>query len=158
MGPGKADLLLAIADTMNRCFKSPLVSSIAGGAQGGGAVLTEKGLMVLQQYRQLQKELEKLAASTHRCPGDCLLSCSRIFPDSSDCRAAGILSPRQFLIRKIICHDDLSYGGCRCFCNNTLLARKNSGLQRSRPDLCKSLFVAPAGPAKIENEKRMLLC
>lgn len=83
-GPGKAELLLAIADTssisaaakkmgmsyrrawllvdtMNRCFKSPLVSSTAGGAQGGGAVLTEKGLAVLQQYRQLQKALEKLA-------------------------------------------------------------------------------------------------
>jgi len=84
MGPGKAELLLAIADTgsisaaakkmgmsyrrawllvdtMNRCFRSPLVNSIAGGAQGGGAVLTEKGLTVLQHYRQLQKELEKLA-------------------------------------------------------------------------------------------------
>ncbi len=83
-GPGKAELLLAIADTgsisaaakkmdmsyrrawllvdtMNRCFRSPLVSSAAGGAQGGGAVLTEKGLKVLQQYHKLQKELETLS-------------------------------------------------------------------------------------------------
>src|SRR5471032_3039230 len=64
MGPGKADLLEAIAeagsisgaarsmgmsyrrawllvDVMNRCFQKPLVHSAAGGAQGGGA--TDRG-------------------------------------------------------------------------------------------------------------------
>lgn len=85
MGPGKAELLQAIADTgsisgaarkmgmsyrrawllvdtMNRCFVSPLVSSAAGGAQGGGAQLTPLGAEVLTLYNTLQGEMEKAAA------------------------------------------------------------------------------------------------
>lgn len=84
MGPGKADLLLAIeetgsisaaakhmgmsyrrawllVDTMNRCFQSPLVTSSAGGSHGGGAVVTDKGKEVLQHYQQLQGALEAVA-------------------------------------------------------------------------------------------------
>lgn len=77
MGPGKADLLAAIADTgsisgaarsmkmsyrrawllvdvMNRCFREPLVLSAAGGAHGGGAQLTATGAAVLAQFRQME--------------------------------------------------------------------------------------------------------
>jgi molybdate transport system regulatory protein len=77
MGPGKADLLEAIADTgsisaaaramhmsyrrawllvdvMNRCFRQPLVHSAAGGSHGGGAQLTETGAAVLAQFRQME--------------------------------------------------------------------------------------------------------
>lgn len=77
MGPGKADLLDAIAeagsisaaarrlgmsyrrawmlvDTMNRCFRSPLVSAAKGGQHGGGAQLTDFGRDVLQRYRQME--------------------------------------------------------------------------------------------------------
>lgn len=77
MGPGKADLLDAIAqagsisaaaramnmsyrrawllvDAMNRCFQQPLVRSAAGGQQGGGAHVTEAGLAVLAQFRAMQ--------------------------------------------------------------------------------------------------------
>lgn len=84
MGPGKAELLEAIAetgsisgaarkmgmsyrrawllvDTMNRCFKSPLVSSAAGGTQGGGASLTALGREVLDSYRQLQADVDAAA-------------------------------------------------------------------------------------------------
>lgn len=84
MGPGKADLLQAIADTgsisaaakhmgmsyrrawllvdtMNRCFRSPLVASSAGGTHGGGATVTDKGKEVLQHYRQLQTALDAVA-------------------------------------------------------------------------------------------------
>lgn len=84
MGPGKLDLLMAIAetgsiagaarkmemsyrrawllvDTMNRCFESPLVASSAGGAQGGGAHLTSLGEEVLSLYLDLQKSLEQAA-------------------------------------------------------------------------------------------------
>ena len=79
-GPGKADLLDAIrdtgsisaagkkmgmsyrrawllVDTMNRCFQQPLVDTAKGGAQGGGAQLTELGLQLLNQYRELQREV-----------------------------------------------------------------------------------------------------
>ncbi len=87
-GPGKADLLDAIdssgsisaaarqmnmsyrrawllVDTMNRCFREPLVTSMAGGNQGGGAVLTEAGREVLRNYRTLVSDLERVS-NTHR--------------------------------------------------------------------------------------------
>jgi molybdate transport system regulatory protein len=77
MGPGKADLLDAIAktgsisaaarsmdmsyrrawllvDAMNRCFREPLVRSATGGKQGGGASVTEAGIAVLQHFRAME--------------------------------------------------------------------------------------------------------
>ncbi|MEW5944412.1 MAG: LysR family transcriptional regulator [Pseudomonadota bacterium] len=77
MGPGKADLLLAIertgsisgaaremgmsyrrawllVDTMNRCFRNPLVDTATGGQGGGGARITEFGREVLRRYRELE--------------------------------------------------------------------------------------------------------
>jgi len=82
VGPGKVDLLEAIAatgsitaaarrlgmsyrrawllvDTMNRCFKNPVVDAEAGGSHGGGTQLTGVGAEALQRYRKM----EKLAAS-----------------------------------------------------------------------------------------------
>ncbi|HUU72380.1 MAG TPA: winged helix-turn-helix domain-containing protein [Burkholderiales bacterium] len=79
MGPGKADLLDAIAesgsisaaarklgmsyrrawllvDTMNASFKSPLVETLTGGAQGGGARVTELGRDVVRRYRVMEKK------------------------------------------------------------------------------------------------------
>jgi len=79
MGPGKADLLEAIAqsgsisaaarklamsyrrawllvDTMNSCFKSPLVETLTGGAQGGGAQVTALGHDVVKRYRAMEKK------------------------------------------------------------------------------------------------------
>jgi molybdate transport system regulatory protein len=76
-GPGKADLLEAIAaagsisaaarnmgmsyrrawllvDVMNRCFREPLVHSAAGGSHGGGAQLTDTGAAVLAQFRSME--------------------------------------------------------------------------------------------------------
>lgn len=77
IGPGKADLLEAIAqsgsisaaarsmhmsykrawdlvDIMNRSFRQPLVATATGGTQGGGAQITEFGLDVLQRYREIE--------------------------------------------------------------------------------------------------------
>jgi len=76
-GPGKADLLELIAETgsigkaasrmkmsymrawslvqtMNRCFKKPLILATHGGEGGGGAELTETGRQILALYRQLE--------------------------------------------------------------------------------------------------------
>lgn len=76
-GPGKADLLQGIRDTgsiaaagramamsykrawslvdeMNGAFREPLVTSVRGGARGGGARLTPAGEAVLAQYRALE--------------------------------------------------------------------------------------------------------
>jgi molybdate transport system regulatory protein len=77
MGPGKADLLEAIAatgsisaaarsmnmsyrrawllvDVMNRTFRAPLVVGAAGGHQGGGAGVTDAGRAVLAQFRAME--------------------------------------------------------------------------------------------------------
>ncbi|QIE43013.1 winged helix-turn-helix domain-containing protein [Meridianimarinicoccus aquatilis] len=77
LGPGKADLLEGIAatgsiaaagrsmgmsykrawslvETMNKAFREPLVLRSRGGAQGGGAVLTDTGRLILMHYRQMQ--------------------------------------------------------------------------------------------------------
>jgi molybdate transport system regulatory protein len=82
MGPGKADLLEAIAsagsisaagrllgmsyrrawllvDTMNRCFHSPLVETRPGGGQGAGAWLTAEGESALAAYRGLSEQVER---------------------------------------------------------------------------------------------------
>jgi molybdate transport system regulatory protein len=86
MGPGKADLLDAIdetgsisaaaralgmsyrrawllVETMNECFKSPLVATATGGEHGGGAVVTDLGHDVIRRYRAMEK---KAAASVAR--------------------------------------------------------------------------------------------
>lgn len=85
MGPGKADLLDAIAaegsisgagrrlgmsyrrawqlvDLMNRCWAAPLVETSPGSARGGGAKLSAEGTEVLLAYRALQAALEARGA------------------------------------------------------------------------------------------------
>jgi len=77
VGPGKVALLEAIrktgsisaaarrlgmsyrrawllADTMNRCFRAPLVDAAPGGPGGGGARVTELGEEVLRRYRAME--------------------------------------------------------------------------------------------------------
>ncbi len=84
MGPGKADLLDAIAregsisgagralgmsyrrawllvDTMNRCWSQPLVMTTAGGGEGKGARLSPFGREVLDAYRGLEEKLAETA-------------------------------------------------------------------------------------------------
>jgi molybdate transport system regulatory protein len=78
-GPGKADLLELIGETgsigkaasrmkmsymrawtlvqtMNHCFKQPLVLTTHGGEGGGGAELTETGRCVLELYRRMEED------------------------------------------------------------------------------------------------------
>jgi molybdate transport system regulatory protein len=78
IGPGKVQLLEAIADTgsisaaarqmgmsyrrawllvdtMNQCFKEPLVNTATGGKGGGGASITPLGLEVLGRYQRMQR-------------------------------------------------------------------------------------------------------
>lgn len=82
-GPGKADLLEAIRDTgsisaagkqlgmsyrrawllvdaMNRCFKSPLVETAAGGFAGGGATISPLGGEILSKYRAIEVDVMKV--------------------------------------------------------------------------------------------------
>jgi molybdate transport system regulatory protein len=85
MGPGKADLLDAIARSgsiaaagrdmgmsykrawdligaLNAMFRAPLVERTRGGPGGGGAVLTELGREVLEQYRAFETEVAEHGA------------------------------------------------------------------------------------------------
>ena len=85
MGPGKAELLRRIAetgsisaaakvmgmsyrrawllvDTMNRCFKRPVVDAEAGGQRGGGTALTPLGAEVIRRYRKSEALAAKAAA------------------------------------------------------------------------------------------------
>src|SRR6188508_979340 len=82
IGPGKAELLEAIAetgsiaesarrlgmsyrrawllvDTMNRCFREPVVASATGGSGGGGAHVTDFGRRVLARYRAMQARVDR---------------------------------------------------------------------------------------------------
>ncbi len=79
LGPGKVDLLRAIADTgslaaaaralemsymrawklvktMNACFRSPLVELERGGAEHGAAVLSETGRKAVALYDALERK------------------------------------------------------------------------------------------------------
>ena len=79
MGPGKADLLTAIAETgsirqaaqslsmsyrrawllvetMNSSFREPLVATARGGNKGGGATITPLGTDVLTRYRAMEEK------------------------------------------------------------------------------------------------------
>lgn len=85
LGPGKADLLEAIAAsgsiaaaarglgmsyrrawllvrTMNRSFRGDLVAAAPGGRRGGGAGLTPLGREVLAQYRAMEAKAEACLA------------------------------------------------------------------------------------------------
>lgn len=76
-GPGKAELLALIAETgsigdaakqmkmsymrawslvqtMNKCFKEPLVETTHGGNERGGAKLTSTGEKILKLYQQME--------------------------------------------------------------------------------------------------------
>ena len=89
VGPGKIELLEAIdaagsitaaarslgmsyrrawllVDTMNRCFRSPVVEAEAGGKRGGGARLTRLGSEVIARYRRIERNAARAGAADIR--------------------------------------------------------------------------------------------
>jgi molybdate transport system regulatory protein len=89
VGPGKVDLLEAIeasgsisgaarslgmsyrrawllVDTMNRCFRAPLVEAETGGKRGGGARLTRLGAEVIERYRRIERDAARAGAADIR--------------------------------------------------------------------------------------------
>jgi molybdate transport system regulatory protein len=89
LGPGKADLLDAIADNgsiaaagrilgmsykrawqlvddLNNSFSAPLVRATKGGGHGGGAKLTDVGVAVLAAYRAIEKKAHASTANELR--------------------------------------------------------------------------------------------
>jgi molybdate transport system regulatory protein len=86
LGPGKVELLALIGQTgsinkaarrmgmsymrawslvqtMNRCFKKPLIFATHGGEGGGGAELTETGCKVAALYQQMEQASLRAAAA-----------------------------------------------------------------------------------------------
>jgi molybdate transport system regulatory protein len=86
VGPGKVELLEAIADTgsitaaaksldmsyrrawllvdtMNRCFRSRVVETEAGGTHGGGTQLTTLGKKLVRSYRLIEARAAKAGAT-----------------------------------------------------------------------------------------------
>jgi molybdate transport system regulatory protein len=47
-----------LVDELNRMFRDPLVAARPGGANGGGASLTEAGTDVVQRYRAIESDVE----------------------------------------------------------------------------------------------------
>jgi len=95
LGPGKADLLGLVGETgsireaaermgmsymrawtllqtMNACFREPLVTAARGGKARGGAGLTQPGRKALELYHQIEEE-SRLAAKTTWAQLRCLL-------------------------------------------------------------------------------------
>lgn len=89
LGPGKADLLDAVSRRgsirgaatelkmsymrawtliriMNRAFRSPLVEKIRGGAEKGGARLTDRGARVLAIYQRMESEARRAVRDASR--------------------------------------------------------------------------------------------
>ena len=88
-GPGKAELLALVAETgsigeaasrmdmsymrawslvqtMNACFKEPVIEAVRGGHERGGAELTETGRRVLELYQQMEADGLKVVQTDWR--------------------------------------------------------------------------------------------
>jgi molybdate transport system regulatory protein len=50
-----------LIDDMNRCFRDAVVSAKPGGAQGGGAAVTEFGAGLIRDYRAIEAAAETAA-------------------------------------------------------------------------------------------------
>ena len=89
LGPGKADLLEAIAatgsiaaagrtmdmsykrawqlaDELNRSFAEPLIAASKGGENGGGAALTPAGKKGVSLYREIEAKAKRACSSELR--------------------------------------------------------------------------------------------
>jgi molybdate transport system regulatory protein len=52
-----------LVDSVNHCFRHPVVASQAGGQHGGGASLTELGRAVVRHYRAVESAAQTAAAA-----------------------------------------------------------------------------------------------
>jgi molybdate transport system regulatory protein len=52
-----------LIDSLNQCFRAPLVQKQMGGDGGGGAALTPFGRRIVKHYREIEREACTAAAS-----------------------------------------------------------------------------------------------
>src|SRR6516164_2099375 len=78
-----------LVDSLNRCFRAPVVTSQAGGQHGGGASLTEFGHAVVQHYRAVESAAVK-AGATH------IRALSAAVAEQTT--ASGVVKPRRLTL------------------------------------------------------------
>src|SRR5579862_9398936 len=52
-----------LVDSLNKCFREPLVASHAGGSRGGGASLTAAGAVVVRHYCAVEAAAQAAGAN-----------------------------------------------------------------------------------------------
>ena len=75
-----------LIDSLNRCFRTPVVAGQRGGQQRGGASLTEFGHAVVHHYRAVENAAQKAGAEHIR-------ALSMAVADQT--RAADVMKPRR---------------------------------------------------------------
>ena len=78
-----------LVDSLNRCFRAPVVASQHGGQQGGGASLTKFGHAVVHHYRAVESAAVK-AGATH------IRALSAAVAEQTT--ASGVIKPRRLTL------------------------------------------------------------
>jgi molybdate transport system regulatory protein len=78
-----------LVDSLNRCFRVPVVASQAGGQQGGGASLTKFGHAVVHHYRAVESAAVKAGAAHIRALSAAL---------AEQTPAASVIKPRRLTL------------------------------------------------------------
>jgi len=78
-----------LVDSLNRCFRTPVVASQHGGQQGGGASLTKFGHTVVHHYRAVESAAVKAGAAHIRALSAAV---------AEQTTAAGVVKPRRLTL------------------------------------------------------------
>jgi molybdate transport system regulatory protein len=78
-----------LVDSLNRCFRAPVVASQQGGQQGGGASLTKFGHAVVHHYRAVESAAVKAGAAHIRALSAAV---------AEQATAAGVIKPRRLTL------------------------------------------------------------
>jgi len=79
-----------LVDSLNRCFRAPVVTSQAGGQHGGGASLTEFGQSLVHHYRAVESAAAQAAAAHIKALSAAL---------AKQATAADLTKPRRLALR-----------------------------------------------------------
>ena len=78
-----------LVDSLNRCFRTPVVASQQGGQHGGGASLTEFGHAVVHHYHAVESAAVKAGATHMRALAAAV---------AEQTTGAGVIKPRRLTL------------------------------------------------------------
>jgi molybdate transport system regulatory protein len=78
-----------LVDSLNRCFRAPVVARQTGGHQGGGASLTKFGHAVVHHYRAVESAAVKAGAAHIRALSAAV---------AEQTTATGVIKPRRLTL------------------------------------------------------------